>query len=170
MTSKKLRRLRHEAYEHQHSLCFYCRFPMWENNPEDFSRAYGIPSRLRRHQKCTAEHLLAHQDNGEVSAENIVAACLWCNTMRHFQRPHKAPKPNCYQSKVLRLVALGRWHPLAASQNARMHALEIGGLVGQIANLESSSDLPCQTLENATARTGESSIPPRRQTTPSSCR
>ncbi|WP_426116830.1 HNH endonuclease [Massilia sp. PWRC2] len=92
---------------------------MWHEDSEVFSREYRIPKRFTRYLRCTAEHLVARQDHGADAADNIVAACLWCNSMRHKGRSHKAPEPNIYQAQVQRLVSAGRWHPLAASARCR---------------------------------------------------
>ncbi|UOD31864.1 HNH endonuclease [Massilia violaceinigra] len=116
MNSDKLRRLRHQAFRHQNFLCFYCKFPMWDSDPRDFSIEHNIPSRLSKHLKCTAEHLVPRQDSGKDSTGNIVAACLWCNRMRHQGRPHKAPDAATYRMQVVRWVAAGRWHPIASSR------------------------------------------------------
>jgi|APLow6443716910_1056828.scaffolds.fasta_scaffold65502_2 5-methylcytosine-specific restriction endonuclease McrA len=115
MSANKRQKLRRQAFEKQNCLCFYCQFLMWEKNQEQFAIDHGIPVRLTKHLKCTAEHLVAQQDKGRDTAENIVAACLWCNRLRHKGRQHKAPDPTTYKSIVRRLVQLGKWHPVAAS-------------------------------------------------------
>ncbi|PYD84519.1 restriction endonuclease, partial [Pseudomonas syringae pv. pisi] len=83
------------------------------------SLTYAIESRFTKYLKCTAEHLTARQDEGLDTADNIVAACAWCNKMRHFRREFKAPDPRTYRLQVSRLISMGRWHPLAASQRSR---------------------------------------------------
>jgi hypothetical protein len=127
MNSKRLRRLRQQAYEKQHGRCFYCSYPMWVDDAASFTRIHQLPERFARYMKCTAEHLLARQDRGDDTAANVVAACAWCNTMRHQGRPSKAPDPIRYRQDVARHVALGRWHPVAASAKAR----QIGQLRAQ---------------------------------------
>lgn len=115
MNSKTRRKLRQSAAIQQNHLCYYCCLPMWHDDSEDFFRDHKLPKRFTKYLQCTAEHLVARQDNGKDAASNIVAACIWCNSMRHFGRSHKAPEAHIYRSKVRRLVSMGRWHPLAAS-------------------------------------------------------
>ena len=119
MNPKKRQHLRHQAFEKQSCLCFYCQLPMWETDQEQFARSHSLPVRLVKHLKCTAEHLVPQQDNGRDTVENIVAACLWCNRLRHHGRPHKAPDPATYKATVTRLVARGKWHPVAASKGSK---------------------------------------------------
>ena len=115
MNSTKLRKLRQSASIQQNHLCYYCCFPMWHDDSEVFSRDYRLPKLLTKYLQCTAEHLVARQDNGKDAASNIVAACFWCNSRRHRGRSHKAPEAHIYRLRVQRLVSMGRWHPLAAS-------------------------------------------------------
>jgi hypothetical protein len=91
---------------------------MWEDNQDKFSSSHGLTARLAKHLKCTAEHLVAQQDKGRDSVENIVAACLWCNKLRHLHRVNKAPDPVTYKSRVRKLIAKGKWHPVISSKSA----------------------------------------------------
>ena len=120
MNLKMRRQLRRQAFKNQNCRCFYCDFPMWEENQAQFACGNGIPARLTKHLQCTAEHLVAQQDNGRDTVENIVAACLWCNHRRHKGRQHNAPDPTAYKSRVSSLVAQGKWHPVAASRRTRL--------------------------------------------------
>jgi hypothetical protein len=115
MNPKRLRKLRQSAAIQQNHLCYYCCFPMWHDDSEDFLRDQQLPIQFTKYLQCTAEHLVARQDNGKDAASNIVAACFWCNSMRHQGRPHNAPEARVYRAEVKRLVAMGQWHPLAAS-------------------------------------------------------
>lgn len=130
MSLKTLQRLRHRAFVNQGCLCFYCNLPMWEANQEQFARSHGFRPRLVRHLQCTAEHLLARQDNGCDTPENIVAACLWCNNWRHLRRPQNAPDPTAYKTLVTRLIAQAKWHPVIASKSATASpsAVSVSGL------------------------------------------
>lgn len=119
MTPNKLQRLRRQAFMAQNYRCFYCLFPMWERNPGQFALDHGLKPRLAKHLKCTAEHLMARQDGGGNTLENIVAACLWCNGRRHSARVHNAPDPATYKAKVTALIAKGRWHPVTAANSTR---------------------------------------------------
>ena len=110
----KSRKFRHLAFIRQGCRCFYCSLPIWETEPEQFTALYKIKAKKALYLKSTAEHLVAQQDGGADSEENIAAACLWCNQMRHFKRSHKAPDPMKYKRKVQTLVARKHWHPAAA--------------------------------------------------------
>ncbi|MEY8095817.1 HNH endonuclease [Falsihalocynthiibacter sp. S25ZX9] len=66
-------------------------------------RSNGLPKFLR----CTAEHLLPRSEGGGNAAENIVAACWYCNTARH--RRKYPPSPEAHRTRVRRRMAAGRW-------------------------------------------------------------
>jgi hypothetical protein len=119
MSSKQLRQLRQQAYEEQNGRCFYCKYPMWVEDDQYFSRVHGLPPRFAKYLKCTAEHLLARQDLGRDTRSNVVAACAWCNKMRHQGRKHNSPNPSSYEAQVSSLVSRGRWHPLATSSKTQ---------------------------------------------------
>jgi 5-methylcytosine-specific restriction endonuclease McrA len=126
VSEKRLRQLRQLVFEKQNHRCFYCKYPIWHTAVEEFSRAFGVTRRLSKHLKCTAEHLVARQDNGQDTADNIVAACLWCNRMRHYRRQHRAPDAATYKLRVAQLIALGRWHPLAqANERSKVPAARL---------------------------------------------
>lgn len=118
MSSIQLRRLRQHAFEKQNHHCYYCQYPMWDSDFQGFSHIQKIPLRLAKYLRCTAEHLVARRDGGQNTADNIVAACVWCNSMRHSHRPNKAPDAATYRRRVLKLISLGRGHPLALSKRA----------------------------------------------------
>lgn len=118
--SATIPKLRQSAFERQRHRCFYCSYLMWIENGERFARVHGLPLRFARHLRCTAEHVTPRRDHGENTAANIVAACLWCNRMRHQGRAHKAPDARAYKAQVSRFVALGKWHPLASSGRGRL--------------------------------------------------
>ena len=85
--------LRRKAAKRQQFHCFYCEHLMTTSQPQ-----------LR----CTAEHLVARMDRGKDSKRNIVAACRFCNAMRHRLFPKLAPRE--YAATVKSLVSLNRWH------------------------------------------------------------
>ncbi|WP_376767606.1 HNH endonuclease signature motif containing protein [Rhizobium leguminosarum] len=59
--------------------------------------------------RCTAEHLKARRDGGRDIAGNIVAACQFCNGIRHRKkRPKDAAS---YANFVRSRLEQGRWHP-----------------------------------------------------------
>lgn len=111
MNLNKLQKLRHQAFVRQNCRCFYCTLPIWEVDPTEFSDRYGMSLRKAKHLQCTAEHLIAQQDGGGETVQNIAAACLWCNRMRHLKRHHKAPSPEKYKNRVAQLIAKRCWHP-----------------------------------------------------------
>ena len=100
---------RHSAYLAQQGRCYYCGLPMWEDDLESFCRAHGLKPSQAQSLQCTAEHLLARQDGGRDTADNIVAACYRCNQRRHRRR--EAPEPSVYLHLVLKQLRAGRWHP-----------------------------------------------------------
>lgn len=106
-------RHRHSSFIAQSATCYYCEFPLWEGDLDSFARARKIPASKLVLLQCTAEHLLARQDGGKNSKENIVAACLRCNQTRHKLRP--APSPDSYRTLVQKLVRKERWHNKAVS-------------------------------------------------------
>lgn len=82
---------------------------MWLGQIGDFAVKYGISDQLALRFQCTAEHLVARQDGGDDSRNNIVAACLFCNSTRHEMRN---PLPaNKYASLIGRQLSQGTWHP-----------------------------------------------------------
>lgn len=98
---------RKRAYERQQGLCHYCASRMWLGDPKDFSRQHGCSIKAARHRQCTAEHLLARQDGGRDTAENIVAACRYCNAARHRRR--KPLSADQHVALVRRRLQEGRW-------------------------------------------------------------
>jgi hypothetical protein len=115
---KLLVRLRTSAFHSQSGLCYYCGFPMWEKDRDSYSQIYKFSKSQAELLKCTAEHLLARQDGGIDSAQNIVAACRWCNQKRH--RRKLAPSHVKYQQMVQRRVRKGGWF----CESIAMHFLE----------------------------------------------
>ncbi len=104
---KKLRKIRDRKFVEQGSLCFYCNQPMWAGTPKKFQIAHSISKRQADWFQCTAEHLMAAAEGGADSPANIVAACKFCNSMRH--RAKRPLAPDSYKAKVRRRLDLGRW-------------------------------------------------------------
>lgn len=98
---------RKSAYLSQSGRCYYCNLPMWESDVESFTQAYKVSLRQAKLLKCTAEHLDARMDGGKDNANNIVAACHWCNQKRHQRK--LAPGPNEYRNMVRQKLRNGRW-------------------------------------------------------------
>ena len=88
----KIIHLRRMASRRQGRRCYYCK------------RAMGSTPQLR----CTAEHLVARSENGCDSIANIVAACKFCNAMRHRGYGHLLPDE--YAVAVRTFVSIQQWH------------------------------------------------------------
>ena len=108
---KKLAKLRIQSAIAQQGCCFYCGLKMIEPTLPELATT-GVPLRWHKYLRCTAEHLKARQDQGRDVAPNIVAACWWCNSRRHFKREDRAPAPDAYQQRVQSLMMKGCWHPV----------------------------------------------------------
>ena len=100
LMSGNIKSLRSTAYSHQAGHCYYCNMPMWTTNPQEISSKYGIKQKQAKLFQCTAEHLQARKDGGGNSKSNIVAACLFCNQLRH--RLKNPPEPEKYKEWVQR--------------------------------------------------------------------
>ncbi|MFN4350995.1 MAG: HNH endonuclease [Hylemonella sp.] len=111
MSSSRLQHLRQRAFTRQGCRCFYCGQLMCTGDTHLFAQKLGITARQAKWLRCTAEHLRARQDGGRDTADNIVAACFWCNTRRHLGRPKRAPDANTFATRVRGRVARGKWHP-----------------------------------------------------------
>ena len=111
MNPNKIRKLRHQAFVRQSGRCCYCTLPICEGDPAEFAARHCISLRKANYLRCTAEHLVAQKDGGCDTAQNIAAACSWCNHMRHVRRQDKAPSPEKYKNRVTQLIAKRRWHP-----------------------------------------------------------
>jgi len=107
--AKSLLKFRSEAFRRQAGRCYYCGVLMWAKEGDAFARSHGVSLSAVRLLKCTAEHLQARQDGGKDSPQNIVAACLRCNRLRH-QGWKKAPAPETYLQHVRRLLSRKVWH------------------------------------------------------------
>ncbi|WP_310444281.1 HNH endonuclease [Stenotrophomonas rhizophila] len=105
MTAKRLKSIRTSALHFQSGGCFYRGLPMWLAAPSEL----GLRPRNARAFQCTAEHLVAQQDGGLDTPENIVAACIFCNQRRHKRRG-PAPAPELFRAHVQRRLSRGKWH------------------------------------------------------------
>jgi hypothetical protein len=119
MSKTTLVKSRHQAHIQQGCKCFYCQLPVWETSPEEIDVGRPLRSKLAKHLKCTAEHLVARQDGGKDGRGNIVAACWWCNKTRHRGRPSTAPDAMTHKANIAKLVAQGRGHPVVQSLSRR---------------------------------------------------
>lgn len=109
MSKTTLKTRRSAAFERQHGRCYYCGAPMWNENPADFAARHGLTRGAAERLRCTAEHLLPRQDGGPDSADNIVAACAYCNHTRH--RTPRVLAPGDYRQRIQRRLRQRRWHP-----------------------------------------------------------
>ena len=100
--------IRKAKFVEQHGRCYYCRQPMWEKNGDQFAVAYGLTASAAHLLRSTAEHLVAQQDGGADTKQNIVAACRFCNWTRHKTSNPKAPID--YRRKVRDRLRKGKWH------------------------------------------------------------
>lgn len=107
--SKNLSRSRSIAFAHQGGRCYYCGCAMWLGDPSAFCQAHHLKPKQARMLQCTGEHLLARQDGGTESRDNIAAACAFCNQTRHKRK--KPPAPDTYAREVRNRVAKRGWHP-----------------------------------------------------------
>jgi hypothetical protein len=89
----KIPRLRKQAAKRQSLHCYYCNCVMTSRCPQ---------------LSCTAEHLIPRSNKGKDTKSNIVAACKFCNSMRHRQYP--ALTPSDYAQIVRKFVELKKWH------------------------------------------------------------
>lgn len=105
---RSIRRFRQRAHARQCGRCFYCQVPMWCRNPALFAQRYYISLAIARRFQCTAEHLIPVSQGGRDEADNIVAACLFCNQTRH--RAKSVRESGDYASYVRKRVAANRWH------------------------------------------------------------
>ncbi|WP_221149450.1 HNH endonuclease signature motif containing protein [Rhizobium sp. NZLR8] len=93
--SKQLQKLRNEASVRQAGCCWYC----------DCKMINSTAASIRR---CTAEHLVPQSCGGKDNVGNVVAACWFCNQIRHRQRQVLSPEK--YREVVQRRRAIGKWH------------------------------------------------------------
>lgn len=111
---KPLKTPRKQAFLRQNGRCYYCQNPIWEKNPEQYAKLYGLSLRKAQWMRCTGEHLTAHKDGGSANPDNIVAACYFCNTRRHSRKKDLTPEK--YKRLVSKRVEKKRWHGLSMMQ------------------------------------------------------
>lgn len=99
---------RHRAFLAQSGRCHYCSMPMWEADLQAFAMTYGLTQAQANQLRCTAEHLQPRQSNGSNKAENIAAACHYCNQKRHKRKKQLTLEQ--YRQLVQKRVEAGKWH------------------------------------------------------------
>lgn len=105
--ASSIRNQRLRAVVLQGFRCYYCGLAVWIEDPGGFAARYGLTMRQAEYLRCTAEHLRARADGGSNRRDNVVAACLYCNSRRHRTRTPLSPPE--YQSHVRRRMQRGRW-------------------------------------------------------------
>ena len=97
------------AFQEQNGRCYYCGCHMWLTDKESFAISSAISTSEAAKFQCTAEHLVARCDGGANRKSNIVAACRFCNGVRHRM---KAPlAPGKYREHIQKRLVKGKWHP-----------------------------------------------------------
>ncbi|MQX08884.1 HNH endonuclease [Sinorhizobium fredii] len=107
--SRKIKKLRNKAAQGQQWHCYYCREPMWDEDPRAFGERFSLSLGEALRYRCTAEHLHERGKAGADVERNVVAACRYCNRTRHrAKRPRDAAS---YAKHVRSRMEGGRWHP-----------------------------------------------------------
>ncbi len=115
-----LKNIRRKKMIAQGGRCYYCDLLMWDDAATTAPRAQRTKAAMKG-LRCTAEHLHPRSEGGRNTADNIVAACWYCNNRRHRR---KLPlSPEAHRQHVQQRMAAGRWLPrgnLFASNNGRL--------------------------------------------------
>ena len=102
-----LKNIRKKKMIEQGGRCYYCGLVMWENALEPIAQARSRSAASLWLLQCTAEHLHPRSEGGADTADNIVAACWFCNSRR--QRQKQPPAPEDDRASVPRRMGKGRW-------------------------------------------------------------
>lgn len=97
------------AFANQNGRCFYCGQSMCQDSLDEFARKHHLTAKQARWLQCTGEHLVPHKSGGEASSSNIVAACFFCNHMRHARKKELSPEE--FRLLVTKRMDRGAWHP-----------------------------------------------------------
>jgi 5-methylcytosine-specific restriction endonuclease McrA len=103
-----IQKMRQDQFIAQGGNCYYCQQPMWYKDPVNFADNNQLSIARAVLIKATAEHLIDKSDGGDDSHCNIVAACHYCNALRH--RTKQALTPEKHLQKVRRRLKGGKWH------------------------------------------------------------
>jgi 5-methylcytosine-specific restriction endonuclease McrA len=104
MSGTQLQRARAFAFYSQDGRCIYCGVKMWLHDVAEL----GIRRRAFEQLRATAEHKNPRSEGGSASRENIAAACLRCNALRHRRKQPVAWE--VFKLFVLRRVSQRKWH------------------------------------------------------------
>ncbi len=106
--AKSLIRFRIQAFHRQNGRCFHCGVVMCAGDPKQFANRHRLSDGVAKGLRCTAEHLLARQDGGLDTSQNIAAACWLCNCRRHKRKNVLVPEK--YREIVRSRISQRRWH------------------------------------------------------------
>jgi hypothetical protein len=112
-----IKNARKNAHEVQGGRCFYCNLPMWLHGypqavraQRGWCRQHGLNRGQAKPLKCTVEHLVAQKDGGTSRRDNLVAACLYCNSRRFDHAHQHMTTPEQFKRFVrVRMITSG-WH------------------------------------------------------------
>ena len=96
--TNRIPKYRHTAFKRQSGICFYCGFPMWEQQPSRFAAKHGLPLELAILAHCTAEHVKAKSEGGTDAKNNIVAACTAAEPSTPASSAINAPSNFCLKN------------------------------------------------------------------------
>ena len=100
--SNTIRKNRFSAFNRQGERCYYCDGPMWLDDKEAFAARFSLSPAEASAFRCTAEHIKPKSEGGTNERANIVAACEFCNLIRHQFVP---ARPSVrHRQQVRRLV------------------------------------------------------------------
>ncbi|WP_412174938.1 HNH endonuclease signature motif containing protein [Albidovulum sediminicola] len=80
---------------------------MWDCAFDPAAQARIKSGPLPKILRCTVEHLHPRSEGGVNTAENIVAACWYCNNLRHRRKHPRSPE--AHRAHVQKRMAAGRW-------------------------------------------------------------
>lgn len=89
---------------------------MWLVDAEPFAQRFQVTVKVALMFRCTSEHVVARQEGGRLTVDNIAAACVTCNTRRHRFRPFQAPSFERFRERVRARIKSGHWHPKEAKE------------------------------------------------------
>lgn len=102
-----LKNIRRKKMIAQGGRCYYCGLPMWDDAADAVAQAHRRSEALPKNLRCTAEHLHPRSEGGVNTADNIVAACWYCNNFRHRRKQPRSPE--AHRAHVQQRMAAGRW-------------------------------------------------------------
>lgn len=104
---KKIADMRRGKMLAQGGRCYYCDLPMWDQRLAVETHPQTEGKHPSKALLCTAEHLNPRSEGGGNGADNIVAACWFCNTTRHRRKRPQSPQQ--FKTHVMKRMRQGRW-------------------------------------------------------------